>query len=66
MTKGVDYTVERKEEIRKLSPTHEVMTYYRIYATSAGGTYFHIEVPETELNKADGVLTKRAKELDAI
>lgn len=66
MAKGVDYTIEKKEEIRKLSPTHEVLTYYRIWATSKGGTYFHAEVAETELDKADEILTKRAKELDAI
>ena len=66
MTRGVDYTVQKKEEIRKLTPTHEIMTYYRIWATSAGGSYFHVEVAETELAKSDEILTKRAKELDAI
>jgi len=66
MTKGIDYFVEKKEEIRKLSPTHEVMTYYRIWATSKGGTYFHVEIPEGQLANADELLTKKAKALDSI
>jgi len=66
MTKATDYKVESKEEIRKLSKAGEVETWYRLYATSKGGTYFHVDVPEDELAKSDEVLTKRAKELDAI
>lgn len=66
MTKDADYRIIKKEEIRKFSPTHEILTYYRIWADSKGGTYFHVEVPETELANADKYLTKRAKELDAI
>ena len=66
MGKGDDYTVDSKEEIRKLSKAGEVETWYRIYATSKGGTYFHVEVKETDLDKADAVLTARAKQLDAI
>ena len=66
MAKGTDYKVESKEEIRKLSKAGEVETWYRIYATSKGDTYFHVDVPEEELGKADEILTKRAKELDAI
>ena len=61
------YKVESKEEFRRLNPkTQEVETCYRIWATSKGGAYFHVEVPEAELGKAEEVLTKRAKELDAI
>lgn len=66
MGKGTDYTIEAKEEIRKLSKAGEVETWYRIWATSKGGTYFHVDVPEAELDKADEVLTARAKQLDAI
>ena len=66
MAKSTDYTVEKKDEIRKLSKTGEVLTYYRIWATSKGGAYFHVEIPEDQLDKANDVLTKRAKELDAI
>lgn len=66
MAKGVEYTVEKKEEIRKLSTAGEVLTYYRIWATSKDGTRYHVEVAETELEMADSLLTKRAKELDAI
>lgn len=66
MAKGTDYKVESKEEIRKLSKAGEVETWFRIYATSKGGTYFHVEVPEDELAKADELLTARAKQLDAV
>lgn len=66
MVKGTDYTIEDKEEIRRLSKAHEVETWYRIWATSKGGTYFHVDVKEDELDKADEVLTARAKALDAI
>ncbi|MBA7714730.1 hypothetical protein ES703_123762 [subsurface metagenome] len=62
-----DYTVDRKEEIRKVDrKTGDLLTFYRIWATSKGGTYFHVEVPEDELAKAGDVLAKKAKELDAI
>ena len=37
MTKGTDYTVEKKEEIRRLSKVGEPITMYRIWATSKGG-----------------------------
>lgn len=66
MAKGTDYTVEKKEEIRKLSKAGEVLTYYRIWATSKGGTYFHVEIPEDQLDTSDEILTKRARGLDAI
>jgi hypothetical protein len=66
MGKGTDYTIESKEEIRKLSKAGEVETWYRIYATSKGGTYFHVDVSEEELDKADELLTARAKQLDSI
>lgn len=66
MPKSDKYTVEEKEEIRKLGKDGEVETWYRIWATSKGGTYFHVDVPEAQLAKADEVLTKRAEELDAI
>lgn len=66
MGKGVDYTVESKEEIRKLDKAGEVVISYRIWATSKGGTYFHVDVPEADLDKADELLTARAKQLDDI
>lgn len=66
MGKGVDYTVDRKEEISRLSKAGEVETWYRIWATSKKGTYFHVDVPESQLDKADEYLTAKAKELDAI
>lgn len=66
MAAKTDYTIDSKEEIRKLSKAGEVETWYRIWATSKGGTYFHVDVPEDELAKADDILTKKAKQLDAI
>lgn len=66
MAKGTDYTIKTKEEIRKLSKAGEVETWFRIYATSKGDTYFHVDVKEDELDKADEVLTARAKQLDGI
>jgi len=60
------YTVESKEEIRKLSKAGEVETWYRIWATSKKGTYFHVDIGEKELGKADEILSQKAKELDAI
>lgn len=61
-----EYTVETKEEIRKLNKAGEPEVYYRIWATSKKGTYFHVDVQEEELDTAPEVLSKRAKELDAI
>lgn len=66
MDKGKDYKVESKEELRKLSKAGEVETWYRIWATSKSGSYFHVDIPEDQLAKADELLTARAKQLDAI
>ncbi len=66
MAPKTDYTVSSKEEIRRLGRGGAVETHYRIWATSKGGTYFSIEVPEGELSKADVVLTAKAKLLDGI
>jgi len=60
------YTTEKKEEVQKLARDGEVQTYFRIWATSRGGTYFHVDIPEDELAKADQVLAARAKQLDGI
>ena len=67
MPKSDYYKVESKEEFRRLNPkTQDVETWYRIWATSKGGVYYHVEVKEDELLKSDDVLARRAKELDAI
>lgn len=61
------YTVERKEEIRRLNPkTMEAYIAYRTWATSQGGTYFSVDIPEEDLDKAKAILTKKAKLLDSI
>ena len=62
----VGYKVESKEEIRRLSKAGEIETWYLIWATSKGGTYFHIDISEANLDKSESILTKRANELDAI
>lgn len=59
--------VERKEEITKLNPkTHEIETWFRMWATSKGGTYFHVDVPESALDKAGETLNQKATQIDAI
>lgn len=66
MAKGTDYTVESKEEIRRISKAGEVEVWYRIWATSKRGTYFHVDIPSTDLGRADDYLTRKAQQLDAI
>ena len=66
MAKDTDYKVESKEEIRKLSKAGEVEVWYRIWATSKGGTYFHVDIRSDQLAKADDILTRQAHILDAI
>ncbi len=66
MVPKTDYTVEKKEEIRLLSKGGEVVTSYRVWATSKGGTYFHKDILETEFSQADALLTAKAKTLDGI
>ena len=60
------YTTDRKEEVRTLGKDGEVQTLIRIWATTKKGTYFHIDVPEDELDKAPELLNARAMKLDAI
>ncbi len=66
MAKNTDYTVDKKDEVRMLDKGGAVITSYRIWATSKGGTYFHTDILETELSQADARLTAKAKLLDAI
>lgn len=60
------YTVESKEELRQLDKAFKPITIWRIWATSKGGTYFHILVPEDQLDKAEALLAAKAQQLDAI
>lgn len=60
------YKVESKEEIRRLDKAGEPVVFYRMWATSKGGTYFHIDVPEDELDKAPELLKAKAEKLDSI
>lgn len=66
MSNGALYTVDSKEEIRKLGKGGEVEIHFRIWATTKKGTYFHVDVPDDELDKAHDYLEARAKKLDAI
>ena len=66
MAKGTEYTIDKKEEISKLGKGSAVETWIRIWATTKGGTYFHLDIADAELGKADERLTARARQLDAI
>ena len=67
MPEKPSYTVDAKEEIRILDrKTGEPYIAYRIWATTLRGTYFHVDVPENELDKAHALLEKKAKLLDAV
>jgi len=60
------YTIDEKEEIRTLVKGGKVEVAYRIWATTKKGTFFHVDVPEDQLDKAESLLTARAKQLDSI
>jgi len=60
------YKTDKKEEIYRYTEDNELITVYRISATSKGGTKFHVDVPEAELDKADELLRARAIILDNI
>ena len=59
------FKVEKKVEFRRVV-NGEIETCFRIWATSQGGTYFHVVVKEDELSKSNAILTARAKQLDSI
>ena len=61
-----NYQVTRKEPVRQMTPDMQVQTLWRIHGITKGGTYFWIEVKDTELDKADALLTAKAKQLDLI
>lgn len=60
------YTVDSKEEIRRLGKQGEPYLAYRIYATAKDGTYFSVEVPEDELDNAHTILEAKARKILAI
>ena len=66
MSPSNTYETKSKVEFTRITKDGEVETWYKISATSAGGTNFHVDVRETELDNADAVLTARAKKLDSI
>lgn len=61
-----NYTTEKKEEIRTLDRTGQLLTIIRVWATTRKGTYYHVDVPESEIAAADKMLTAKATQLDAI
>ena len=61
-----NYTVESKEEIRKLSPGGEIETWFRVWATTKKGTYFHMDIPEKDVgtDEETTLLSARAQAID--
>ncbi len=66
MSPDNSYTIGRKEEFRKMALSGEVGTWWRIYATTKAGTYFHIEVKDEDLATVPQLLAAKAKQLDSI
>ena len=66
MLKGDLYTTEKKEELSILVAGNKVTNGYRIWAVSKGGTRFHLDIPEEQIDKAEALLSARAKAIDAI
>ena len=66
MPEQLPYKIDEKEEIRTLVKGGKVEVAYRIWATTKKGTFFHVDVPEDQLDKAESLLTARAKQLDSI
>lgn len=66
MGRSDNYKTEKKEPFRRVTKEGEVELWYRIYATSKGGTYFPIEVREDQLDEAPKLLEEMAKKLDSI
>lgn len=62
------YTKEKVEEIRSLDKEGELVTIFRVWSTTKGGTRFHLDIPERLLgtDKAIEMLNKRAEEIDAL
>ena len=60
--------VEKVEEIVRLNKDREAETYFRTWATSPKGVYFHLDLPDKIAGtpKALEVLAKRAAELDSM
>lgn len=66
MPEPKSYTVSKKEEHMRFTPEQGTFTVIRFWATSKGGTYFHVDVPEDQLDKAPQLLEAKAKKLDAV
>ena len=62
-----EFFVDKKLELQRME-RGEVVTFFRVWATSKGGVYFHVDLSEVDLDtaRAHEILAKRAKELDVI
>ncbi len=62
-----EYKVDKKQELTRME-RGEIVTFFRVWATSKGGVYYHVDLSEADLEaeKAREALTARAKQLDAI
>jgi len=62
------FTVDSKEEIRSMGKGSEIITKWRVWATTKGGTYFHIDFPEKDFvkEKVDKALAAKATVIDSI
>lgn len=62
------YKVDSKEEIRSMGKGGEIVTIWRVWATTKGETYFHMDFPEKDFvkEKVDKALATRATIIDSI
>jgi len=62
------YKVDNKEEIRSMGKGGEIVTIWRVWATTAKGTYFHMDFAEKNFTKefVDKILTAKATMIDSI
>jgi len=63
-----DYTVKQITERAHLAPDGTIQKIYRIEATTAGGTFFTVDLTEeqTDPKRAAEILTAKAVQLDRV
>ena len=66
MPQDTSYTTGRKEPVRRMTTAGEVEDWWRIHATSKGGTPFWIMVRDADLAQAPAMMAAKAKQLDGI
>jgi len=60
------YTVGRKEPQRRMTTQGEVEDWWRIHATTRGGTPYWVVLRDADLATAPALLAAKARQLDAI